>query len=374
MPTADIPEKLKIALVCDWFLPQMGGVEMHLGDLAPRLARAGHRVHVITPIPGPQTGEGYRVHRLDVPLFPKFRFVCTRSAFRRIADILERENFDVVHCHGNIFSPTAYGTLYLAQKRGIPALITWHSILGPYRWALRFLDWVFRWSRWPVLFSAVSGVVAEGVRTLVEAVHVLPNGMDVAAWRTEPKERPAGVIRLVSVMRLYRKKRAKALVAMLPGIVAALPKDLSLNVQIVGEGPDRAELARMIRSLELEDTVELLGHKERSEILAIFARADLYVQPTIWESFGLAALEARCAGLPVVARSQGGVREIVGEGGLYGETDRDVQEQILRLIEDEPLRRSIAKRNRETTPPLDWSDVLARHEVLYRQAIEKIKT
>ncbi len=373
MSSPEIPEKLKIALVCDWFLPQMGGVEMHLGDLAPRLARMGHDVHVITPIPGPDSGDGYRVHRLDAPLFPKFRFVWTPSAFRAIEGILQKERFDVVHCHGNIFSPTAYGTLYLAQKRGIPALITWASILGPYRWALKLLDVVFRWSQWPVLFSAVSDVVARGVRTLVDTVHWLPNGLDVSAWRVEPEPKPTGEIRLISVMRLYRKKRAKALVRMVPEIVKAMPVGQRLRLTIVGEGPDREDLERLIGQLDLKDTVELTGHKERSEFLKLFAGSDIYVQPTIWESFGLAALEARCAGLPVVARTQGGVPEFVGEGGLYGKNDAEVQAHILRLIEDVSLRESIARRNRETAPPLDWSVVLDRHIELYRMAIEKVR-
>ena len=71
--------KLKIALVCDWFLPQIGGTEMHMRDLAERLSQEGHEVHVITPIPGREEGERFRVHRLNVPLLPYANCVYTRT-------------------------------------------------------------------------------------------------------------------------------------------------------------------------------------------------------------------------------------------------------------------------------------------------------
>jgi len=365
--------KLKIALICDWFLPQMGGTEMHMRDLADRLSQEGHEVHVITPIPGSEKGEKFRIHRLRVPLLPYARCVYTRSAFKKIESILKKEAFDIVHCHGNIVSPTSYGSLYLSQKLGIPAVITWKSILGPYRWGLAFLDWIFKWSRWPVLFSGVSEVVVRDIALLVknQEITVLPNALNVLEWKVTPVDRDRQEVWIVSVMRLFRKKRGKALVGLLPDVIKRLPENIRIKLKIIGEGPKRTALEKQIKRLGLENIVELPGYRDRNEIRKLFSRADIYVQPTWWESFGIAALEARCAGLPVLANIRGGVKGFIRQGreGFLAGTDQELQDHLVRLILEPELRESIACNNRETAPPFDWQEVMKQHEAVYRKAI-----
>ena len=99
--------------------------------------------------------------------------------------------------------------------------------------------------------------------------------------------------------------------------------------------------------------VELVGRRTRDEIRTAFARADVFVAPANLESFGIAALEARCAGLPVVAMARTGIREFVANGreGLLAQSDRDMVEQLLRLIRDPELRQRIATHNRDGGRP-----------------------
>jgi glycosyltransferase involved in cell wall biosynthesis len=365
--------KLKIALICDWFLPQMGGTEMHMRDLADRLSEEGHEVHVITPIPGSEKGEKFRIHRLNAPILPYARCVYTRSAFKKIECILKKEAFDIVHCHCNIVSPTSYGSLYLSQKLGIPAVITWDSIIGPYRWGLALLNWVFKWSRWPVLFSGVSEVVVRDVASLVknQAVTVLPNALNVCEWKVTPVERDRQEVWIVSVMRLFRKKRGKALVGLLPNVIKRLPENIRIKVKIIGEGPKRTALEKQIKRLGLENIVELPGYRSRDEIRKLFSRTDIYVQPTRWESFGIAALEARSAGVPVVAKVWGGVKGFIrsGKEGFLARTDQELEDHLVRLILEPELRESIARNNRETEPPFDWKEVIKLHEAVYQKAM-----
>ena len=140
---------------------------------------------------------------------------------------------------------------------------------------------------------------------------------------------------------------------------------------IIGEGPKRDALEKQIKRFGLEDTVELLGHRSRDEIRSIFSRADIYVQPTRWESFGIAALEARCAGLPVVAKSRGGVKGFIhpGREGFLARNDLELEDHLVRLILQPELRESIARNNRETEPPFDWKEVMKQHEAVYQKAI-----
>ncbi|MDA1108661.1 MAG: glycosyltransferase family 4 protein, partial [Nitrospinae bacterium] len=106
------------------------------------------------------------------------------------------------------------------------------------------------------------------------------------------------------------------------------------------------------------------------------SRTDIYVQPTRWESFGIAALEARCAGLPVVAKIKGGVKGFIrhGQEGLLAKSDQELADHLVRLITDPKLRESIARHNREVVPPLDWKEAMREHEALYRQAIGLVQT
>ena len=365
--------KLKIALVCDWFLPQMGGTEMHMRDLADRLSQEGHEVHVITSFPGRVDGERFRIHRLNVPLLPYANCVYTRSAFRKIESILKKESFDIVHCHCNIISPTSYGSLYLSQKLRIPAVITWDSIIGPYRFVLALLDWFFKWSRWPVVFSGVSEVVVRDVASLVknQEACVLPNALNVREWKITPVARDPQEVWIVSVMRLFRKKRGEALVRLLPKVIKRIGANIRIKLKIIGEGPKREALEKQIKRLGLEGIVELPGYRSRDEIRSIFSRTDIYVQPTRWESFGIAALEARSAGLPVVAKVWGGVKGFIrhGQEGFLAGSDQELEDHLVRLILEPELRESIARNNRETEPPFDWQEVIQQHEAVYQKAM-----
>jgi glycosyltransferase involved in cell wall biosynthesis len=369
--------KYKIALVCDWFLPKMGGTEIHMRDLADRLAQEGHDVHVITPYPGDEEGERFKIHRLNVPLLPIFQLVYTGAPFRKIKTILKREAFDIVHCHANIISPVPYGSLYLSKKLGIPSVITWDSIIGPYRWALAFLDQIFHWSKWPVMFTGVSEVVVRDIKFLVKNknIAVLHNALNISEWQVTPVKKDTDELWIVSVMRLYRKKRGSALVGIMPEVLDRIPSNIRVKLKIIGKGPKRDSLEVQIKRLGLEGVVELQGYKTRDEIKDVFSRTDIYVQPTRWESFGLAALEARCAGLPVVAKNKGGVKGFIrhGQEGLLAKSDQELADHLVQLISDSSLRESIARHNREVEPSLDWKQAMEEHEALYREAIALVK-
>ena len=360
-------------MISDWCLPRLGGTETHLHDLALRLARAGHDAQIITSTPGADATDGVRTHRLDAPLFPGIGLVWTRRAFAQIKSILQNEACDVVHCHGNVVNPVAYGGLYISQKLGIPAIITWKSILGVYTPLMKMMDRLYHWSEWPVVFSAVSAVAAKDIISIVgeKPVHILPNGIDTSAWQAGPAARDAKEILLVSVMRLARKKRPLALIKMVPEILAQIPGGLRLKVKIIGDGEKRNAMEKLIAKLSLQNVVELTGRLSRPAIREIFSKTDISICASKWESFGIAVLEARCAGLPVVALESGGVKEIIqnGRGGLLAKTDREMSGQIVRLILDWRLRADMAQHNRENPPPMNWENVLAEHMRLYQLAI-----
>ena len=375
VPTASPSDRpLKIGLVSDCYVPRLGGIEMQVHDLAQRLQAAGHDVVVVTPTPGPDLIDGIRVHRMQVPLLP-FDIPFTPKTFQQVSDLLRRERVDVAHFHGGIASPLAFIGAASAQADGVPTVITTHCLWSYAAPIFGLLDRRFRWTRWPVVLSAVSDVAAAPIRKIGGPgleVAVVPNGIDNSAWRVTPLPRDAGTVTIVSVMRLAPRKRPRQLLKMIARVRDQLPADVRLRVVIIGDGPERGSLEKFLRSHDLEQVVDLVGRRTRDEIRDEFARADIFVAPANLESFGIAALEARCAGLPVVAKARTGIREFVANGreGLLAQSDRDMVDQLLRLIRDPGLRQQIATHNRTVPSAVDWSRVVEANVAVYRRAID----
>jgi len=153
-----------------------------------------------------------------------------------------------------------------------------------------------------------------------------------------------------------------------------LPSDLMLKVIVIGEGPERPQLEKYLRTNGLTEVVDLVGRRSRDEIRDIFATADVFVAPANLESFGIAALEGRCAGLPVVAKAQTGIREFVTHEheGLLAVSDDDMVVQLTRIITDHAMRERMAAFNRSNPSPVDWSEVVAKNVAAYRLAMSLV--
>lgn len=361
--------RVRIGHVTDFYLPRLGGIEMHVHDLATRQRAAGHEVEVITSTPG--------AGRDDLPvrrITDGFRYPSALhpAAPRRIGGLLRSGAYDVVHVHVGLLSPLAFAAVAAAADAGLPVVVTLHSLLSPYQPGFRALDAVTGWSAWPVQWTAVSDVAAEAVRDLVgplRPVLVLPNGTDPAQWRIRPAPRRPDRVLVASVMRLATRKRPLPLLRMLRGARLQLPATVDLRAVVVGEGRQRPALERYLRRHRM-DWVELPGRLSRPRIQQVFERTDMFVAPAVLESFGIAALEARCAGLPVLARSGCGIGTFVEHGrhGLLADDDAGMTRDLVRLAADPGERARLAAGSRLSPPDLGWSSVLQRTAAAYVSA------
>jgi glycosyltransferase involved in cell wall biosynthesis len=366
------PERLRIALVCDWFLPRIGGLELHLRDLAEHLNAAGHTAEVITSTPGDSVVDGIRVHRIQARRLRRADVIWTRAGMQAVQHVVAHGRYDVVHSHFSVVSPVAYAGARAAQRAGIASVLTFHSMPPGPRFLLGLLGRALGLRRWQAIVSAVSTTAAEAVAPLVALRPILrlPNGIDPAHWRVAYGPKDPNEVHLITVMRLKRKKRAAALIRAVAELGKRVP-DHTFWLRIIGDGPERAKLERLARKLGLQENVFFLGYRTREQIRDLFADADIFVMPSRMESFGLAALEARTAGLPVVAMAETGVADFIHEEreGLLATSDEHLVEQLTRLARDTELRERIAENNRDRLPPVAWQGVIARHVRLYRESI-----
>ena len=365
---------MRIFHVTDCYLPRIGGIEMHVRDLCRAQRDAGHDAHVVTATAADRDTEP------DEPWLHRLRphstaILSSPAGGADLARLLDEHRPDVVPAHVSVFSPFTVSAARQASGAGVPTLITVHSMwrgaVLPVMPAL-----LLGLSREPVAWSAVSARAAGPVRAVLPAstpVLVLPNAVDPGWWRQEPTP-TSGVPTIVSVMRLARRKRPIALARMLRQVRTALPDERPLRAVIVGDGPQRTALESYLDRHAMS-WVKVAGSLDRGQIRSLYARSSVYAAPATLESFGIAALEARCAGLPVVASTRGGVGEFITDGvdGLLASDDAAMVAALLRLVTDTGLRAAMTAHNRAETPRLDWDAACAGSLTAYAVAAERTR-
>jgi len=378
---------MKVAHISDCYMPRLGGIEVQVTELSRRQAATGLDVTVFTATPGEQVRngvevlDGVTVNRVtarmpfDMPVHPR--------TTAHLVPLLEELEPDIVQVHLGVVSPFAWGGIRSAVRVGLPTLVTVHCVWGQAAKAsYGFADHLVKWSESGVQLSAVSTVAAERIEAASDhpvTVLVVPNGVDPRDWNARgrhiptPEQAAADPVRFVAAMRLAPRKRATPLLRMfLAARELAAGREMTLH--IAGDGPHRARLQRWIDSHGLADVVTLTGRLSRPDLQQLYLDSDVFIQPSIKESFGLAALEARATGLPIVARSQTGLTEFVNSGveGLLADDDQGMAKAIARLAVDDELRIQMQRHNTDVPPEQVWSNVLETVSAAYGTAIDRL--
>jgi glycosyltransferase involved in cell wall biosynthesis len=373
--TASAGGGLRVALATDWFLPRIGGIELQLADLARALWDRGCAVRVVTATPGAERINGIDVTRLQVARMPGAGFAISPLIVRRLRAEFIDGRYDVIHAHVSVVSPVGYAAVIAAHSLDLPAVLTFHSALLRTIHLLRGFDRLFGWSRWPIVVTAVSRLVAGQAGRAGGGIEVavLPNGIDPEQWRlvTPPRGESRREIVVVSTMRLHRKKRALELLSAFRTARSAVgAQGRRLLLRIAGNGPDRPRLERFIARHGLGGDVALLGMQSREALAEAYAASDIFVLPSRREAFGIAALEARCAGLPVIAMRDSGTAEFLSdETTLVADDEAALARLLTRLALDDALRQRLA-------PPeaaldrFSWHSVVEAHLACYARAAQ----
>jgi len=281
----------------------IGGSERHLLTLLPALAERGVDVTFLGLDDPSRTPDPF-YEALTVP-FERLR--AARDLDPRLALRVRRvvRKADLVHTH--LVHGDVYGAL------GARRLVSTKHNDDPFRTgAFRFVERALarRAARIVAITRALARFQVERVGLPSEKVEVIHYGLDDVprAWGANPPDGVPDQARvLLSVCRLEPQKGVDVAVRALPEI---RERHSATHLVVLGEGPQRAELEQLARSLEVP--VHLPGRVP--DVAAWLRRADVLVHPARWEGFGLALLEAMLASLPVVATSVSSVPEIVADG------------------------------------------------------------
>jgi glycosyltransferase involved in cell wall biosynthesis len=355
-----------VVLATDLYLPRRGGIERQVAGLGRTLRAAGHTATVLTAMPDAHDPQ------LPVRVVPALRLGPSSFDPRlvgRITDALGRLRPDVVHAHASNLTPFPWAAVSAAQRLGVPALITLHSLPGQYARLWRAVDLVLGIGRRPCLLTAVSRAVAREARLFAPRadIELLPNGIDpfpATANAPEP-----GRLRCLSAMRFAYRKQPLRVLEVLAGLREELPTH-TVTATVAGEGTLARRMRRRVSALRLEG-VRLPGWLSRAELEVELGRADLFLHTAEREACGLVLLEACSAGVPVVAWDAGGPAELLAGGaGLLAASCAGLVAQAARLAREPELRSELAERGRELAGRHTWERVLPRVLEAYRAAGE----
>jgi len=392
-------------LLLSWEYPPVieGGLARHVRKLAEALVRQGVTVDVLTRGIGEDSelGQeavaelaGVTVHRVREPSWPRDldRFV---AWVERMNDdmlaageaLAEAHSYDLIHGHDWL---VAHASAALADRLQVPYVTTIHAtehgrhqgwvqdhpqshIHAVERWMAHRADAVV------VCSYYMRGHVADIFGIDERRITVIPNGVDpsdlqpvgdLQALRREFAEPHEKLVLLVG--RLVYEKGFQLALDALPGVI-----DRVENVRFVvaGSGTHEQELKAQARRLGLSPHGSFLGWIGDDALHSLYRIADLCVVPSIYEPFGLVALEAMASGCPCIVADTGGLREVVPRGervGLRfnGGDAEHLGVMIERLLVDVELRDRLVTEASEHVLRFDWDDIAQRTRGVYRALAE----
>ena len=386
-------------LILSWEYPPIieGGLARHVHKLAGALGAAGVDVHVLTrgdehSEPYRQEGERLFVHRVRQPSRPTDLARFLTWVARLNTDLLaagvqlgDDHDFDVVHGHDWLVAEAGD---HLARRFRAPFAVTIHAteygrhagwvsqhpqahIHAVERWLVRRAEALITCSHY------MRDHVADVFDRAESSISVIPNGID--ALDLQPAS-DLGALRarfarpdeplLLAVGRLVYEKGFQIALDALPQLIREVP---GVRFVVAGSGPHEEPLREQARRLGLLERGSFVGWIGDDVLHSLYRIADLCVVPSIYEPFGLVALEAMASGCPCIVADTGGLREVVPNDSVglrFRSNDpQSLAQMMARVLTDRALRDRLVAEASEHILRFDWAEIAVATAAVYRAAL-----
>jgi glycogen(starch) synthase len=396
------------ALVLSWEYPPkvVGGMGKHVAELTPALVRAGVEVHLITPqVPDSQAGrrssdpevteDGVVVHR--VPLAGDsdniYQQACqANEVMQAQARALQGDGhrFDLIHAHDWLVVFAAHA---LKHEFHIPLIATIHAtergrarggtLQSSLQRDIHGAEWWLVYEAWRVITCShhMALEVQSFFRAPPEKVDVIPNGVnpyqdgqwneaDVADCRARHGASDGPIV--FAVGRLVHEKGFHLLIEAMPIVLSEFP---NTQFVIAGQGPEAWHLEQYAEELGVADHVTFPGFISDEERDCLYHVAACAVFPSLYEPFGIVALEAMAAGCPVVVTEVGGLREVVRHSKtgvtVYPDDAGSLAWGMLHTLRNPALAAARAEEaQRVVRHEFNWDTIAARTVAVYQRVLD----
>lgn len=370
---------MRIGIVC---YPTFGGSGVLATELGKALADKGHQVHFITyqqPVRLSEFNANIFYHEVRVPNYPLFDYPPYETALAStMVDVITNSNIDLLHVHYAVpHASAAYMAKQILAKQGkrIPVITTLHgtdiTLVGKDKTFAPVVTFSINESD---AITAVSHNLRDETYKnfkIEKEIDVIQNFVDVKRFNKKPIDAfrrviaPNGEKILMHASNFRKLKRVNDVVKIFAETIKHVPSKL----MFVGDGPERPAAESLSRELGIGDEIRFVGKQEQmEEILAI---ADLFLLTSDYESFGLAALEAMAAGVPVISTNAGGLPEINVDGKTgYLSNVGDVEDMSRHAIDllSNPEKLQLFKNNAAAQAKLfDIENIIPQYEALYNR-------
>ena len=389
---------MKILQVVDFFKPswEAGGIVRVCYELSKRLAEKGHEVTVYTT-------DGFK-SRLKVKKNQPVGFEGMEVYyFRNVSNYLAKRNFylpyllpriakdeiqtfDIVHIH-TYRSLLAISVWYYAKKYNIPYVLQVHGTVLPISQKQRLKKIFDIFFGYKILKDASKVIAltkteAEQYKTMgldEDTIEIVPNGIDLSEYDNLLKRgefRKEYSIRddekvILYLGRIHKIKGINLLLKAFSDLVKKLD-----DVRLVIVGPDDgflSTLKRQIDDLKGDDKIILTGPLYERDKLEAYADADVYVMPSVYETFPNTVLEAMACGTPVIITDRCGIADIVEKVGYVVKYDKDqLRDAIFKVLSDKGLRGIFSEEGKRLVgEEFGWDKVVRKVEAIYEKYIKR---
>ncbi len=384
-------------LMLSWEYPPrvVGGISRVVHDLSHKLVKDGQDVTVVTYRDGDtpyfEDDDGVKVHRVDNFMIAPNNFIdwVMQLNFNMIAkagEIIAKEGkFDVIHAHDWL---AAYAAKTLKTSYDIPMVCTIHATESGRNNGIRTdmqkyindTEWLLTYEASEVIVN--SNYMKSEIQRLFglpfEKINVVPNGINLNNFNN--------VYRDYDFRRRFAMDNEKIILFMgrlvyekgIQHLIAAMPKILEhyhdVKLVIAGKGGMLDELKAQANNLGISQKVYFAGYLNSKDVQKMYRCADISVFPSTYEPFGIVALEAMLAGVPVVVSDIGGLNEIVEHGvtGMksYAGNPNSIADSILTLLFDHKLCDQVVKNAKaKVKAEYNWTKITSDTFFTYQKAI-----
>jgi 1,2-diacylglycerol 3-alpha-glucosyltransferase len=389
---------MNIAIFTDAFYPQIGGITTALINHIKSFVDRGHKIIVFAP----------KYKELNKEIKIKNTKIIRNSSISsllykeqkisfpniiKIINILKEFEIDIIH----IQSPGPIGIVGCLSAKIMkkPLIGTYHTLASEFAVYFSFKSnmniqklkkknnkYKIRknliWSLTINFYNMCDLVTVPSLSMINELkkhkikcpVKYISNGLNLVNFKPK-KTYETGQVKIAHVGRLGYEKNVDVIIKSLSYVIKKYPY---LILTIVGDGPAKKDLEKLVKKLNMEKNIKFTGYKNRINLPEIYSSHDIFVTASTMETQGLVILEAMASGLPIIGVKKYAIPDIVihNKNGFLAEpgNSKKISEYIIKLIEDKKLQERFGKKSLEISREHDLSKIIIEMEKTYKNLLK----